>query len=88
MIQPVEIQTYKRCVCGGLIVSMWVGGVAVEACERGGTASVCAMPRVEYSHNHFPEPQQPILTRPFVLSTATATNITPPTGQLYATSPV
>jgi hypothetical protein len=61
------------------MVSMFVGGVAAEACERG---AVCPMPRVEFSHTHFPEPQGPVLTRPYVIGTATDTRITPGTGEL------
>jgi hypothetical protein len=78
-----ESSIYKRCVCGGLIVSMFVGGVALETCEHSANASACPMPPLESIHTHFPEPQHPVMTRPLVLSTATNTGITPPTGQLF-----
>jgi hypothetical protein len=69
-----ESPIYKRCMCGGLIVSMFVGGVAVEACERTPGASACPMPRVEYNHTHFPEPRGPSLARQsYVLGTGTDT---------------
>lgn len=68
--------TCKRCMCGGLIVSMLVGGVVVETCEHGAGASACSMPSVEYLHAHFPEPQGPIIARqPHVLGTATDTRV-------------
>lgn len=77
---------YKRCMCGGLIISMFVGGVAVEACERGAAgASACPMPRVEYDHTHFPEPQGPYLARQsYVLGTGTDTRSGLISSQIFA----
>jgi hypothetical protein len=73
----------KRCICGGLIVTMLMGGVAVEACEHGAGASACRVPGIEYSHTHFPEPQGPYLARQsFVLGTGTDTRTGPIPGYI------
>ena|SRR5208282_6006966 len=64
----------KRCVCGGLIVGIFVGGTFVEVCERSVGASACPAPRIEWNHDHRREPQGPSFThQPYVLGTGTDT---------------
>lgn len=65
----------KRCVCGGLIVGMFVGGMWVEACDRSGVTA-CPMPRVELNHNHTPDPIGPSpMRQSYVLGTGTGTDV-------------
>ena len=77
MIDSNGMKYVKLCTCGGLVFAMFINGVWVEACERGGaTASACSMPRIDLIHDHSRGPQGPPLTSSsYVLGTATG-----PTG--------
>jgi hypothetical protein len=67
-----EIPTYRQCVCGALVVAMGVAGVVTETCEHGVNASACPVPRVEFIHTDYPEPQGSGVARaPYVLGTGT-----------------
>jgi hypothetical protein len=67
-----EIPIYRQCICGALTVGLVVGSVVTETCEHGKNASACPMPRVEYIHTDYPEPQGPAVARAtYVLGTGT-----------------
>jgi hypothetical protein len=77
----------NKCWCGGLIIAVFVASVPSEACEHAAGCTACPPPRVEWNHNHTPEPEGPLMVRQTsVLGTGTAAAL-PPGQQLSASAP-
>jgi hypothetical protein len=79
--------TERTCgICGALMALMVIDGVWVERCERSG-ATACPEPRVEWLHNHTPEPRAPMARPVYVLGTATYTLDAKPGSYLVSGQP-